>query len=116
PQKTWQQNSLVYSNDALIFRREAILKRVIPGVDGRIQIFNTAEWPYSIHAHLNMRLNGDEYGGSGSMVGPHHLLTCAHCVYDYDKQKFFDTIAAYPALNGECAPFSKANVTKAYIF
>jgi len=116
PQKAWKQNSLIYNKKSEEFKPETVLKKVIPGQDGRKNISNTTTWPYSIHTQLSMTLNGDTYGGSGSMVGPHHLLTCGHCVYDFDKGIFFEDISAYPALNGEIAPFGKVKVTKAYMF
>lgn len=77
---------------------------------------NTTTWPHSIHAHLNIVLDGDDYGGSGVMVGPHHLLTCGHNVYHFNKNKFFEEISVYIALDGEAAPFDKVKATKSYVF
>lgn len=116
PQKTWNQNSLIYSKKSQDFTQETVLKKVVYGQDGREHISNTTAWPYSIHAQLSMVFNGRDYGGSGSMVGPHHLLTCGHCVYDFDKSAWAQEISVYPALNGEMAPFGCVKVTKAYVF
>lgn len=116
PQKQWNQNSLVYDKNSKSFRQETILKKIVPGQDGRECIANTTAWPYSIHAQLSMRFNGKDHGGSGVMVGPYHLLTCGHCVYDFDKMFWAEEIDVYPALNGKMAPFGKAQVTKAYVF
>ena len=83
PQKAWNQSTLIYAKDSDSFKQETVLKKVNVGVDGRERIPDPTKWPYSIHAHLNMVINGDDYAGSGVMVGPHHLLTCGHCVYDW---------------------------------
>lgn len=116
PQKPRPQNSLNYTKNSHKFIQEALLKKVQLGVDGRTRIRNTTDWPNSIHAHINIILDGAEYGGSGVMVGPHHLLTCGHCVYNFSKRKFYDEIEVYPALNGNLGPFDKVKVTKSYIF
>ncbi len=113
PQKARTQSVLLYNTPPT---RETILMRVIPGEDGRKQIRNTTSWPYSIHAHLHMILGREPYGGSGVIVGPHHLLTCGHNVYNFDTKSFFQEISVYPALNGNVAPFNKVKVVKAYIF
>jgi len=113
PQKPRTQAVLSY-DDAPI--PERVLKKVVPGKDGRVRIQDTTEWPHSIHAHLGMKIHGDTYMGSGVMVGPHHLLTCAHCVYKFDEGAFFEQISVYPALNDATAPFNKVKATRAYMF
>ena len=116
PQKKRDQNALIYSKNSNNFTQQTVLKRIVPGQDGRERISNTTAWPYSIHAHLNMLFNGKDYGGSATIVGPHHLLTCAHCVYDFDKMLWAEKISVYPALNETMAPFGELKVTKAYTF
>jgi V8-like Glu-specific endopeptidase len=117
PQKPCVQNPLnqsvlIYDQ---IFTEETVLMRINPGRDGREQIHDTTTWPYSIHAHLRLEFGNQACGGSGVIVGPHHLLTCGHCVYDFQKKILFDNISVYPALNGVVAPFF-AKATKAYMF
>jgi V8-like Glu-specific endopeptidase len=63
-----------------------------------------------------MFFKGDEYGGSGSFVGPHHVLTCGHNVYSRKFNQWADNITVYPALNGGSAPFGKSTVAKVYTF
>ena len=50
------------------------------------------------------------------MVGPHHLLTCGHNVYDTKVKAWADEITVYPALNEAQAPFGFAKAIKAYTF
>jgi len=98
------------------FHEEVVLKKAIPGVDGRRQITKTTQFPFSIHVQISMRFSDGEYGGSGSMVGPHHVLTCAHNVYSLEKKEWSKKIVVHPARNGNTAPFGKMTVTRAYIF
>jgi len=95
---------------------EKVLKKVILGEDGRKQITETQKFPYSIHVQLSMKFSDGKYGGSGSIVGPHHVLTCAHNVYNVATKKLAEKISVYPARNGDTAPFGKMSVTRVYIF
>lgn len=116
PQKPWNQKTLRYEGNPQKSKYEAILKVVIPGEDGRTRILNTTELPYSIHVQLSSTFEGQLFGGSGSLVGPHHLLTCGHNVYDPQKKIWADKILAYPALNKKSAPFGVVEIVKAYTF
>ena len=116
PKKAWPQNVLRYTGEPQEFEQESVLKKVIPGIDGRVRISNTTELPYSIHVQISMIFAGNEYGGSGSLVGPHHVLTCGHNVYNRSQGGWADRISVYPALNGTAAPFGVIKVMKAYTF
>lgn len=121
PQKVRNQKALIYNDSPKELKESALYKesslyKVIPGQDGRKHISNTTTWPHCINTKLKMTFNGSAWGGSATMIGPHHLLTCGHCVYDFDEKIKFQEIFAYPALNGEMAPFEELKVTKAYIF
>lgn len=48
------------------------------GEDDRTRIENTTVWPYRIYGQLT----GDG-SCSGTVVGPSHVLTAAHCMYSY---------------------------------
>lgn len=120
--KVWgQQNAFIYTKrpeetDQEKLGREALLKKIQPGQDGRSRIHNTTDWPYVFLAQLTMKFGQHEYGGSGAMVGPQHLLTCGHNVYNPTKNEWAQEINVYPALNGKSAPFGEAKVTKVYTF
>ncbi len=94
--------------------RERILKRAIPNKDGRIRIQDTTQWPYACIAQLCMKFNGQDFAGSGTMIGPHHVLTCGHNVFDETTKKWAENIKVYPAVNGTSAPFGHATVTRVY--
>ncbi|MBF5059854.1 trypsin-like serine peptidase [Candidatus Neptunochlamydia vexilliferae] len=98
------------------FQEEKILKKVVSGQDGRQKIEKTSEYPYSIHVQLEMEFPNAAYGGSGSLVGPHHVLTCGHNIYDVKTGKWATKITVHPGRNGKSAPYGEATVTKAYTF
>jgi len=75
PQKSLTQSVKIYRETPQENPYERILMRVEPGKDGRSRISNTTQWPYLFHAQLSLHYSDGEYGGSGVLVGPHHILT-----------------------------------------
>ena len=64
-----------------------------PACDDRIAIDNPVHFPFETTAALRYDndYNGDFEGrGSGTVVGPHMVLTCGHCVYDRDNGDWND--------------------------
>lgn len=79
--------------DALLrdLRREgpiAIPEQLI-GEDTRSEIVNSSERPYRNLAHILI-------GCSGAMVGPRHVLTAVHCIYDLQTGDFYDDLDVQP--------------------
>lgn len=96
---------------------EKLLKRVNQNKDGRLPVETTVDWPYRIHGQLTMVYGEqNEYGGSGVLIGPHHVLTAGHCVYDFSKREWANSVSVYFGLNENSVPFEKTNVVKAYTF
>lgn len=73
PRKPSPQNVLKISDKDLKVIEETVLRKAIPGIDGRKRVDNSDKYPYCIHAQLEMSFSDGSYGGSGSMVGPHHM-------------------------------------------
>ncbi len=96
-------------------KEEILLMRVMPGRDGRVKIDETRTWPYRTHGQLSIFF-GREYGGSGVLVGPHHLLTAGHNVYNHTQGRWADRISLYLGLNERAAPFGESKVVRAYTF
>lgn len=65
-------------------RQEIILNRY--GRDGRTPITSTKELPYRFHGHMIMTFaNGKSYTASGTLVGPHHVLTAGHNLFSHKR-------------------------------
>jgi V8-like Glu-specific endopeptidase len=116
PKKAWPEAVLMYERNPQELNPEKVLKRIIPGEDGRSRILNTKDVPYCMHVQLTMISSRKTFGGSGVMVGPHHVLTVGHNVFYHIMNGWADSISVYPALNGKSAPFGKLQVVKAYTF
>jgi V8-like Glu-specific endopeptidase len=86
---------------------------LISEVDRREKIKEATRYPYSIHTQIESVFNGSLYGGTGAMVGPHHLLTCGHNVYS--EGEWAQKITVYPGREGKMAPYGEARVTRAYL-
>lgn len=67
-------------------------------VDNRQLITTTTGHPYSAVVSLKMYFNNPSspsdvsaYLGNGFIVSPHTIVTCAHCIYDYEENLGFLT-------------------------
>lgn len=125
PQKIFPQKALQYVKKEQKARgQEKVLYKAIPGKDGRTRIVNTSEWPYSSFTKLDLVFSDGwgifpttaQYTGSGTIIGPHHILTCAHNVYNQEDKKYVSSISVVPALNDNYAPFGEIKVTRFYLF
>ncbi len=115
PSQAPQQKVLQYkSNPGLSPHYEKILMKVHPGQDGRERVFETTAWPYCFYCHLNLGFSEGNYLGSGVLIGPHHILTCGHNVYDYENKQWVKGIEAFFALNDDQAPFGKVHAVRIY--
>ena len=116
PQKAPTQSVMIYRGKPEETPYEKLLMRAVPNQDGRKRITNTTEWPYLFHSQLSLHFPSGEYGGSGIIVGPHHILTAAHNVYDPHKKEWATSIIAHPALNDSMAPFGSMKAVKIFTF
>lgn len=82
--------------------------------DGRRRVFKTEKWPYCFQGCIK----ADSYEiGSGVLVGPRHVLTAGHVVYDDKEGKWEKELKFIPAYNGkEESPFGSAKAVKIHTF
>ena len=95
---------------------ESILMRLQPGNDGRIRIKQTTEWPHLLNGQMSMKYLGGEYGGSGTLIGPHHILTAAHNIYNVAKKEWAQSIAIHVGRNKSVSPFGEIRAVHVYTF
>ncbi|HPE84728.1 MAG TPA: trypsin-like serine protease, partial [Chlamydiales bacterium] len=113
PKKSFAQAPIVLRGESL---NELFEERLSLRNDRRTRVQDSARYPNSINVHLSTSFNDRNSGGSGAMVGPHHILTTAHNVYDVRSQSWAERITVCPGRNGDLAPFGKVTVDRAYIF
>ncbi|OJW70826.1 MAG: hypothetical protein BGO68_02340 [Candidatus Amoebophilus sp. 36-38] len=94
-------------------QQETVLRRVKKGQDGRSRIQKTTDWPYRLIGQLKLCFSDGEYGGSGVMVGPQHILTCAHNIY---RKEWAHKVVVRLGLNDDLAPYGESLATRIYTF
>lgn len=124
PQKPTSQ----HNQSARIYEPEGNFRNVsrnfVPqvsrAIDRRTQIQGTEQWPHSCNVQLRTKFNDDRYIGSGVLVGPHHILRAAHCVYDdhdngWRYAEWASEVIASVALNNTIQPFGQQKATRLFI-
>lgn len=83
----------------------------VHGPDDRIQITNTAIYPWRVHASLLITAaDGSRYIGTGWFIGPHTLMTAGHVVYIKNsgvpgRDGWVRSIDVMPGRNGNALPY-----------
>ena len=72
--------------------------QTVIGTDDRIQVTPTTYWPWVTIGRIDL-------GCTGTIVGPRHVITAGHCVYDTDTDTWYYNLDFTPAQDGSYAPF-----------
>ncbi|MEE2886523.1 MAG: trypsin-like serine protease, partial [Planctomycetota bacterium] len=72
------------------------------------------KFPYRVNCKLRMKFPGSSsnWGGSGVLIDPYHVMTAGHCVYDRDLGGYAESIKVIPAYDddrSDPAPFGSAS-------
>lgn len=101
---------------------------IIEGNDRRKTIRDTKKWPYCINAKLRIKFpfSTNSFGGSGVLIGPHHILTAGHNVYSNKKfhnkrqikeeERWATNISVNLGLHMDETPFGTQETVKIYTF
>lgn len=113
PNQVEPQRVLHYNDSPQVLLREHL---AIKDRDRRERVQNTLDWPYRAHGSLILYFGNTQYGGSGVLVGPRHVLTCGHNVYNPANKTWVKRISFYPALNDVTAAYDMSDVISIYTF
>ena len=76
---------------------------------GSLQLVSNPEnFPWRVNVKLKMRWGSSWYVGSGVLVGPRHILTAGHCVYDVEHGwGWADEVIAIPGYENGSEPHGR---------
>jgi glutamyl endopeptidase len=75
-------------------------QRQVLGIDDRERVTDTTTFPFRAVGYLGT-------GCTGVLVGPRHVLTAGHCVYNIKTGKWYDTVDFWPGQNGDESPYGR---------
>jgi len=95
-------------------------ERKVFGDDDRIQIgiAEAEEYPFRVIGQILMMKKSGSSFCSGALIGPHTVLTAAHCLYNHDEGGWNEKIQFVPARTGtsaEDAPYGTYDYETAYV-
>jgi V8-like Glu-specific endopeptidase len=94
-----------------------ITLETVHGVDNRIQITNTADYPWCVHASLLITAaDNSKWIGTGWFIGPHTLITAGHVVFIKNsgvpgRDGWVKNIVVMPGRNGSTLPYGAVTST-----
>ena len=93
------------------------LPETVHGPDDRVQITDTASYPWRVHASLQITAaDNSQWIGTGWFIGPHTLITAGHVVYITNsgvpgRDGWVKSINVMPGRNGTTLPFGSVTST-----
>ena len=109
--ENFQPITVIFNNDSpadldavepALFGATDLGLQALIGEDGRIEVTETNGQPQTYVGKVGTRC-------TGTLIGPSHVLTAGHCVYDIKSERWFRDLYFTPALNKDEKPHGMIN-------
>jgi glutamyl endopeptidase len=92
---------------------QARTREVVIGLDDRIQITNTTDYPWRCICALRITArDGSRWSGTGWFAGPYTVITAGHCVYLHDNGGWARQVEVIPGCNSFDRPYESSTSTR----
>jgi V8-like Glu-specific endopeptidase len=87
------------------FDTEGPIAESVLGIDERVRRYATTSFPFRTMGRIDI-------GCTGTMIGPRHVLTAGHCVYNINNDSWYSKLSFSPGQNGLHRPYGKIGWSK----
>ncbi len=112
PDELWTPPEMMLADIATAsYGEPGPVAETVHGPDDRVQITNTAAYPWRVHASLSIvARDNSRWIGTGWFIGPHTLITAGHVVYIKGspvpgRDGWVKSIDVMPGRNGATLPY-----------
>ena len=81
-------------------RVDGMTQESVIGVDTRNKVNNTKSFPFRAAGRIAV-------GCTGTLIGPRHVLTAGHCVYNTSTDQWYSNLKFSPGQNGASRPYGE---------